>query len=364
MGRPFSKILKAEELLKESKIYQEKLFKKSRQRSPNSKSVRSPKINTLLKKAGNKWDFGSEQALEDFIWHNLSTLLELTPLKRQYKVNGDICDILALDKQKQLVVIELKNVENRGVVQQLTRYYTNLITVKPFDLEIDYSKPIRLMAIMPSFHKHNFIDQEHSKLALEFLTFKIVEKESRFLLSLTHLDTKQVTQAEIHYNENDIWDLASYLPDPPNSLLKIIENQSLDQQNYILSLREYILCFHEKIQEISTPGVIKYGRGKTNICIEFRQDSSSKVPNLYLYLPMPDKQTRNYKYHLGRMKIDTKDWKNIYFAGYIPQGRRSIEKLYPYKDFENFIQVTDSTEPSSQLENLVNIALENWLERL
>ncbi|VXD21131.1 endonuclease NucS domain-containing protein [Planktothrix paucivesiculata] len=331
------------------------------QLSGNSQSIRPPKINKLFKKGRNQWGFGSEEALEDFIWDNLSNLLELTPLKRQYKVNGGFCDILALDKQKQLVIIELKNVEDPRVVQQLTRYYNNLITVKPFDLGIDYSNSIRLMAIMPSFHQQNFIDQEYSKLALEFLWFKIVKEESRFFLSLTHLDTKQVTQAEIPYNENEISDLESNLSDPPGFLLTIIENQSSEQQEYILRLRKYILCFHEKIEEInSRRGVIKYGRGKNNICIEICQKIGSKDPDLYLYLPIPDRRNRNLKYAIGRMVIFLKnDWKNIYWIGYISQ-----QKLYSYKHFEKFIQVTDSTEPPSQLENLVNIALEHWLERL
>lgn len=364
MGRPYSKILKADQYLQEYEIYQEKLFKKSRQRSANSQSIRPPKINKLLKKAGNQWGFGNEKALENFVWDNITNLLELSPLKCQYKLNGDICDILALDKRQQLVIIELKNIEDRGVVQQLTRYYTNLMNFKPLDIKVDYTKPIRLMAIMPSFHKHNFIDQQHSKLSLEFLTFQILEQESRFLLSLTHLDTKQVTQAEIHYDENDIWDLASYLPDIPKSLLKIIENQPLEHQQYILSMREHILCFHENIQEIIAPGVIKYGRGKNNICMEIRQNTHPEKPNLYLYLPNPDRGTGNLKYAVGRMEIWTNDWKNIYWMGYIPKGKRGIQKSYNYKDFESFIQVTDSTEPSSQLENLVNIALENWLERL
>lgn len=80
-------------------------------------------INSVnLRKTGQKWEFESEAALEDFVWANLKKLLKLTPLKRQYRVNGQICDIVAVDKNKRLVVLELKNGEDRYIVQQLTRY--------------------------------------------------------------------------------------------------------------------------------------------------------------------------------------------------------------------------------------------------
>ncbi|VXD13303.1 endonuclease NucS domain-containing protein [Planktothrix paucivesiculata] len=358
MGRPFSRILKADEILAEAKVHREKLLKQSRQRSQNGKSVRTPEVNTLLKKGGNKWSFGNEKALEDFVWDNLRNLLELTPLKRQYKVNGEICDILALDKDQQLVIIELKNITDRGVVQQLTRYYNNLIGVKPIDLEIDYSKLIRLMAIMPSFHKHNFVDKEHSKLSLEFLSFEIIKQPDSLALSLTNVDTEKTVYTKINYHKNDVFDLSCYLPDPPNSLLKIISNCSPEKQQYILKLRKHILCFHEKIQEIYAPAVIKYGRGKDNICVEIRKDNS-----FYLCLPIPDRQVMGSKYPSGKMQIFTNDFQQINLIGYIPKGKRSIDKSYRYEDFEKFIQVTDSIESLNQLENLINIALQNWLER-
>ncbi|MBE9145719.1 endonuclease NucS domain-containing protein [Planktothrix mougeotii] len=359
MGRPFSKILKADEILADAKVHREKLLKQSRQRSHTGKSVNPPEVSTLLKKAGNKWGFGNEKALEDFVWDNLMNLLELTPLKRQYKVNGEICDILALDKDQKLVIIELKNMTDRGVVQQLTRYYNNLILLKPLDGEIDYNKSIRLMAIMPSFHKHNFVDREHSKLSLEFFNFDIVQQEDSLALSLTNLDTGKTVYTSIDYDINDVFDLSQYLPDPPNSLLKIIESCSPEQQQFILKLRKQILCFHEKIQEIYAPGVIKYGRGKDKICVEIRQDNL-----FYLYLPIPDRQAINSKHPLGKMQIFTNDCQHVYFLGYIPKDKRSIDQSYRYENFEKFIQAKDTIEPLSQLENLINIALQNWLERL
>jgi RecB family endonuclease NucS len=80
----------------------------------------------MLKKVDRNWQFASENNLEDFVWSKLYSLFGLSPLKRQYTVYGDICDILALDENSRLVILELKNVEDRYIVQKLTRYYHRL----------------------------------------------------------------------------------------------------------------------------------------------------------------------------------------------------------------------------------------------
>jgi len=83
-----------------------------------------------LRKTGSGWEFASELALEDFVWENLDKLFKLIPLKRQHPEKGEYCDILAIDNNKQLTIIELKNAEDRYLVQQLTRYYDNLVDEK------------------------------------------------------------------------------------------------------------------------------------------------------------------------------------------------------------------------------------------
>ena len=154
-----------------------------------------------LRKTGTGWEFESEAALEDFAWDNLKQLLGLTPLKRQYWVKGQICDILATDENERLVVLELKNGEDRYIVQQLTRYYDALLEEKPFKEEIDYSKAISLVAITPSFHKDNLIDKKYHTLAFQFLDFKIVNLNEKFYLYLKDIDTEKVLQLEIPYQE-------------------------------------------------------------------------------------------------------------------------------------------------------------------
>jgi len=147
---------------------------KARQRSQNSRPIRVAPVSAILQKSADRWAFASERALEDFVYDNLESLLDLKPLIRQHNLAGEICDILAIAPSRQLTILELKNTEDRGIVQQLTRYYSTVREAKPFAEQVDYEQPIRLMAIAPSFHRHNWIDREHSTLQLEFCQFEII----------------------------------------------------------------------------------------------------------------------------------------------------------------------------------------------
>lgn len=131
-------------------------------------------VGAALRKTGESWEFASEAALEDFIWQNLQQLLGFTPLQRQYAVKGEVCDILALDDQKQLVILELKNAEDRYVIQQLTRYYDNLLDEKPFAEQIDYDQPVKLIAAAPCFHRHNLIDCKYDLLKIDLLEVSVI----------------------------------------------------------------------------------------------------------------------------------------------------------------------------------------------
>ncbi len=74
------------------------------------------------------------------------------------------CDLLCFTKStKQLVIIELKHEEDRGIVSQLIRYCKAIVTEKPFAEQINYSLPVKLIAIAPTFHEDNYIDKEASK---------------------------------------------------------------------------------------------------------------------------------------------------------------------------------------------------------
>ncbi|WP_242062427.1 endonuclease NucS domain-containing protein [Nostoc punctiforme] len=154
-----------------------------------------------LRKTVDGWEFASESALEDFIWDNLQQLLGFTPLKRQYAAKGEFCDILALNENKQLVILELKNAEDRYVIQQLTRYYDNLLDERPFPEQIDYSQSVKLIAASPSFHRHNLIDCKYNLLKIDLLQIQVLKNNQQFQLLLQDISTNQTWSISIPYQE-------------------------------------------------------------------------------------------------------------------------------------------------------------------
>ncbi|MEH2025782.1 hypothetical protein [Nostoc sp.] len=74
------------------------------------------KNNVALRKTDQGWKFIDESELETFVWDNLEEIFELKPLTRQLSIKGEICDILAIGENNQLTIIELKNTEDRYVI--------------------------------------------------------------------------------------------------------------------------------------------------------------------------------------------------------------------------------------------------------
>ena len=150
-------------------------------------------MSAIIKKKDGQIEFRSETDLENFVFIHLDRLLNLSPISRQYRIGTEICDVLAADDRKRLTIVELKNAEDRYIVQQLTRYYHGLIERKPRLDGIDYKQPVKLIAIAPSFHSHNFVDKVYTKLYFEFFTFELTVNQSTgdIFFELTNVDTKE-----------------------------------------------------------------------------------------------------------------------------------------------------------------------------
>lgn len=157
----------------------------------------------MLKRLKTKFVFESELALENFVWTHLEELLELQPIERQFRVNDQICDILAVDKKQRLHILELKNSLDRYIVQQLTRYYDALLSQKPWDDAIDYSQPIQLIAVCPTFHPHNHVDLKYSTLNFDFLKFEIAIEHAKPKLVLKSVLYDKICEAHIPYGLGD-----------------------------------------------------------------------------------------------------------------------------------------------------------------
>jgi len=288
------------------------------------------KSNVALQKTEQGWKFIDESELETFVWDNLEEIFELKPLTRQLSIKGEICDILAIGKNNQLAIIELKNIEDRYVINQLTRYYNNLIEEQPLKDHIDYNQEIILLAICPSFHRHNLIDKKYSRLNFDLCTFSILYKNKEFYFSLCQIDNQIKTKfIQINYKEINLQNQQNDdIPEPPRLLLDwlgILTNTELEN---VTKIRHQILSFDSRIEEtVVNKSIIyasKYGKDKIRQCAEFSFDKKSKKILLFLWLIIPTRQNKT----IVRMQIDTMEEYLTYWR-YIPlkSGSISWEKL-------------------------------------
>jgi RecB family endonuclease NucS len=361
-----------------------------------------------LKKLADHWHFENEAHLELFVQSYVLEKLGLTILKKQYAVEGQICDLLAVDEKQQLAILELKNVEDRSLVQQITRYYDAVRRVQPFPEQVDYSQAIRLMAIAPDFHRDNHIDRQYSQLAIEFWRFKIIERANHKYLHLSNIETQQRVQAKIPYEES-VAELN--IPNPPKTFQNLIAQCDVPEQQRLLQLRDRLLRFDTRMQETVSGGSVVYGRSKSKPCAELRWDRSRACVVLYLWIPHV--QNRGAKPIVARMRLWT-DWQTISDLGHVPKGNgrkisvrewqagniRPLNKLLPrqaeHRDrfftnaqyrheyikrqynvgtnphyraglalrFEHYIQLIGKPTLQPSLSSLVELALNTWLSRL
>ncbi len=339
--------------------------------------------NVALRKAGDSWEFASEAVLENFVWENLQQLFGLTPLKQQYPVKGEICDILALNSSKQLVILELKNTEDRYVVQQLTRYYDNLLDEKPFSQQIDYSQRVRLVALAPTFHRHNYIDRKYNLLKIEFLQVYILQTDGDFHLHLKDIDSTQTWTLPIPYQEINISNSSQNIPAPPAQLLNWLGSCSIEEQQAILNMRVIILSFHPNMQElIESKNTIRYG-GKAKMCAELTLERKSNKPIVFLWLPTPSSFRFERKEVIGRMRL----WINgtsVTNLGHVPEGMGKMKTQtewdsIPVTKRPRCLMVTLTSKSlipipiswykmskvtSVSLKSLTELALSRWLARI
>lgn len=333
------------------------------------------KVKIMLKKNADKWEFESEEDLENFVWENLPILLRLKPLKRQYPINGEKSDILAISEDRQLAIIELKNIEDRYIVQQLTRYYDNLLNEKPFPTEIDYNKQIRLIAIAPSFHRHNFIDRKHHQLLFEFIIFEILQSANQLNFILKTTEGNLFSKIQIPAPQEKII-LAHQLPpdlitisEPSKSLLRMLENESIETQDIVLKLREKIMIFDKSLGEKSTNVTITYGQKKKDgeLCKPphkllggFQFPKGASGLKMFLYLPYQNSNKKSVKIY-----ILTDDWKTA-LAYKIP-SRYSSQGKTKYYDIEGYLEmyekITGKSIKSKSVDALIDVALLEWQNR-
>jgi RecB family endonuclease NucS len=287
----------------------------------------------MLRKSDKGWMFAEERILEDFLWLHLESSLDLIPLKRQFTIKGEYCDILAKTKDNQLVVLELKNCEDRYIIHQLTRYYHGLFVEKPFKDSINYDLPIRLIAIAPDFHRHNFIDRQYNKLEIEFIRFSIIERLDKFYLNLHLPDREEITIKEpiplSETNSSEIQHVEQIkIEPPPRMLINFLDKLSSTKKREILRLRGKMLASDRRIKEIKVSNGMFYGRGRTKPCCHFKFDRVNDFLKCDLWLPLPQRLIQsNRTSGIGRINLYCgSDFLDIETVTYHRQdGRHAIE---------------------------------------
>ena len=335
-------------------------------------------IEMALIQTGAVWQFENEFELEELLWHNLSKLLNLKPFKRQFSVRGQFCDILAIADNRQLVIIELKNVEDRYVVQQLTRYYDALVKEQPFGDEVDWQKPIRLIAIAPSFHSDTVIDCTYNTLNIELLRFDFEERDQELYLRVIESSSEVASMPVPSSLKTPPAEVA--IAGPPRKLLNWLSDSPEAEFQGMMGVREQLLGFDKRIKEVVEPQAIIYGKGKTKPCAEIRRQNvgvSSKspkwMPRLFLWLPDLDGNSRILRMIIG----SDESWKHVEAVGYCPTACRTkriwhlprhleiVSGCYGYDStLQKYGQALSADGEECLLPKLVELALHVWLSRI
>jgi hypothetical protein len=298
----------------------------------------------MLTRAGAGWIFVSEKALEDFIWSNLKLLFPVQAIARQFCCSGETCDIVATGSKQELVILELKNSEDRYLVQQLTRYYENLMGEQPWSEKINYDQPVKLIGIAPNFHRHSLIDQKHLKLTIEFFTFAIKrDNNGTFWFSLQRLNQQEISRVKIPYTEVNLSSVD--FPSPPPSFVDILGSLPLLQKR-ILRIREHILKCDPQIKEFEGKNTIMYGSSaKAKYCAELIFDGKTKQLILFLWLPL---QQRASGLVAGRHRVWT-DWDKVTHLAAVGEGLGDKKTLDEWLEHYKQKDIAQGKKPRTKL---------------
>lgn len=277
-------------------------------------SVKIPRIAYTA----NALRFQSEEDLEIYIENHFDELFpDLELLQRQFRLKTNRYDLLCRHKQtRQAVILELKNEEDRSIIWQLVRYRKLIITERPFSDQIDYSRPVELIAIAPSFHEDSLIDKEACKfeenIKLQIFSLDVQEK----ILSINNID-HVIPYRIIGLSEEAASDFAPTfltIKDKVPKLANFIDKYIFpEHQNDFWSLRNLFLA-QAKVKEIINPlgNQISYATSGSKSSKTLAEvNISGRQISLFLYLPIHQNTTRNVV-KLGRFIIVSNEDSNIF----------------------------------------------------
>ena len=262
--------------------------------------------------------FQSEEDLEIYIENHFDELFpDLELLQRQFRLKTNRYDLLCRHKHThQAVILELKNEEDRSIIWQLVRYRKLIITERPFSEQIDYSLPVELIAIAPSFHEDSLIDKEACKFEenIKLQIFKLDVQEK--ILSINNID-HVIPYRIIGLSEEAVSDFTPTfltIQEKAPTLASFMDKYIFpEHQNDFWNLRNIFLS-QSKVKEIINPlgNQISYATSgsKSSKTIAEINISGRKV-SLFLYLPIKSNTTRN-SVKVGRFIIVSNEGSNLF----------------------------------------------------
>jgi hypothetical protein len=235
--------------------------------------------------------FQSEEDLEIYIENHFDELFpDLELLQRQFRLHSQRYDLLCRHKHNhQAVLLELKNEEDRSIVWQLIRYRHLILDKRPFPDQIDYSYPIELIAIAPSFHEDSLIDKEACKFEenIKLLKFSfVVEDKSLQIGGHNHSIPYSITGLSNEIKSNFIPSFTQIYNEAP-SLAKLLQNIPQESRDDFWHLRSLFLA-QPKVKEIvnSLGSRVFYATSNREGSRTLAEIGvSDKQISLFLYLP-------------------------------------------------------------------------------
>lgn len=296
------------------------------------KNDRNP-ISPRLRVYGEVAEFETERHLEWFFWDTVLAQIGLQPLKTQYTCREGRCDILAKGSENQLVIIELKNTQDPHVIDQITAYFDALKEEQPFAEQVDYSKPIELYTVCPTYTDRIESIIKYHQLDFTLLSYTVKSYEKGFIFQLYQwLTGTEVARREI---PAETASLTTYnIPSPPKLFVDLLGKCSEDEKQWVLKIRDQIYQFSEKlnykIYEQVDGKWIRFERNKQNSIAEVGWDSKRDTLAIYIWLPFT---TVSGRLHIGRECRDTfkrtammRLWvvdEIVKYVGFIKNGRKS-----------------------------------------
>ncbi|MBD2740122.1 hypothetical protein [Coleofasciculus sp. FACHB-1120] len=350
--------------------------------------------------------FKSEALLEEFIWLHLSSLLNLTHLKKQHIINKqNRADILGMNSLGRLAILEIKKGGDKGSIDQLIRYKDNLINNRPQTPEfskVDFNKDFILIAVASSFSDSTITYAESKIPGCLLLTYQVKKTlAGEYYLILKNIDNTVLSQVKVEVFEDSLFDslpsfMQAYLLEKPQvreNVLKMI--QTIQSYSSDIRFDSYASYSQDNVsKKIVFAKYNKQGQvPKDKTCAFFSYDYGLNFPtgklSLEVYLPTVDINPRTYKRtkKVDGIYVETNDfvkvtelrdlnytfYKNLGLPLRYPFKTPEIDNtFYSFEDYYiNYRKYMKSRQKLSpvnhsdftSVEGVVKMALEDWSVR-